>query len=187
MALEGRIIGRIRFDGERKYTSVSMTRAKAEVETWPRLRCRFLEPDGRHRRQRWTATFGAFAESLPSIEFTAKRYARRLRPPLRQVDFTVYSGSRSHGIFILRSARVTADNSTFAVPDPKKAPENVIFRPPPPFRGTARFQRTPESVFSWEGDLSIQFPGIDPLPLTGERFAIDYCAQLGCVNREGDA
>ncbi len=187
LALEGRILGRIRFDGEKKYTSVDVSRAKAEVETWPRLRCRYLEPDGRTRRQQWTATFGAFAETLPSIEFTAKRYSRRLRPASRQVVFNVFTGAREHGIWIFRSARVVADNSTFAVPDPEKSPENVILRPPPPFSGTGIFQRTPESTFAWEGDLTIQFPGLDPLPLTGERFAIDYCAQLGCVQREGDA
>jgi hypothetical protein len=186
-ALQGRILGRIRFDGEEKYTSVSVERAKAEVETWPRLRCRYLEPDVRRQRRRWTATFGAFAETLPSIEFTAKRYPRRLHPASRQVVFNVFTGAREHGIWILRSARVVADNSTFAVPDPKESPENLILRPPPPFSGTGIFQRTPESTFTWEGDLSFQFPGIDPLPLTGERFAIDYCAQLGCVQREGDA
>lgn len=185
-ALEGRILGRIRFDGEEKYTSVSVERAKAEVATWPRMRCHFLEPDGRRRRQ-WTATFSAFAETSPTIEFTAKRYSRRLRPASRQVVFNVFTGAREHGIWIFRSARVVGDNSTFAVPDPKRSPENVILRPPPPFSGTASFQRTPESTFTWEGDLSVQFPGIDPLPLTGERFAIDYCAQLGCVQREGDA
>jgi hypothetical protein len=187
LTLEGRIVGRVRFDGEGKYTSVSVERAKAEVETWPRLRCRYLEPGGRRQRRKWTATFGAFAETLPSIEFTADRYQRRLRPASRQVVFNVFTGARKHGIWIFRSARVVADNSTFAVPDPRRAPENVILRPPPPFSGTGTFQRTPESVFTWEGDLSIQFPGIDPLPLTGERFAIDYCAQLGCVQREGDA
>jgi hypothetical protein len=186
LVLEGRILGRVRFAGEERYTSVDVGRAKAEVETWPRLRCRYLEPDGRRQRRKWTATFGAFAETLPSIEFTADRYARRLRPASKQVAFNVFTGAREHGIWIFRSARVVADNSTFAVPDPKRAPENVILRPPPPFSGTGTFQRTPESVFTWEGDLSIQFPGIDPLPLTGERFAIDYCAQLGCVQREGD-
>lgn len=187
LALEGRILGRIRFDGEEKYTSVDVGRAKAEVETWPRLRCRYLEPDGRRKRQQWTATFGAYAETPPSIEFTAKRYRQQLRPASRQVVFNVFSGAREHGIFVFRSARVVADNSTFAVQDPKQTPENVVLRPPSPFSGTGSFQRTPESTFSWEGDLSIQFPGIDPLPLTGERFAIDYCAQLGCVQREGDA
>jgi hypothetical protein len=187
LAHEGRILGRIRFDGEERYTSVDVSRGKAEVETWPRLRCRYLEPDVRQQRRKWTATFGAFAETLPSIEFTAKRYTRGLRPASKQVVFNASTGARKHGIWIFRSARVIADNSTFSVPDPKKSPENVILRPPPPFSGTGIFQRTPESIFSWEGDLSIQFPGLDPLPLTGERFAIDYCAQLGCVQREGDA
>jgi len=187
LALEGRVLGRIRFDGEEKYTSVSVVRAKAEVETWPRLRCRYLEPDVRRRRRQWTATFGAFAETAPSIEFTAKRYSRRLRPVSRQVIFNVFTGARERGIWIFRSARVVGDNSTFVVPDPERSPENVILRPPPPFSGTGIFQRTPESVFTWDGDLSIQFPGIEPLPLAGQRFAIDYCAQLGCVQREGDA
>jgi hypothetical protein len=187
LALEGRILGRVRFDGEAKYTSVSVERAKAEVETWPRLRCRYLEPDGRRQRRKWTATFGAYGETLPSIEFTARRYSRQLRPASRQVVFNVFTGTRRHGIWIFRSARVVAANSTFAVPDPERSPENVILRPPLPFSGIGTFQRTPESVFTWEGDLSIQFPGINPLSLTGERFAIDYCAQLGCVQREGDA
>jgi hypothetical protein len=187
LALEGRILGRVRFDGEERYTSVSVKRAKAEVETWPRWRCRYLEPNGRRQRRKRTASFGAYGETSPSIEFTADRFSRRFRPASKQVVFNVFTGARKHGIWIFRSARVVADNSTFAVPDPKRAPENVILRPPPPFSGTGTFQRTPESVFTWEGDLSIQFPGIDPLPLTGERFAIDYCAQLGCVQREGDA
>jgi len=187
LALEGRILGRIRFDGEERYTSVSVERAKAEVEIWPRLRCRYLEPDVRRQRRRWTATFGAYGETFPSIEFTAKRYSRRLHPASRQVVFNVFTGRREHGIWIHRSARVVAGNSPFAVPDPRESPENVILRPPPPFSGTGIFQRTPESVFTWEGDLSIQFPGVDPLPLTGLRFAIDYCAQLGCVQRQGDA
>lgn len=186
LALEGRILGRIRFAGEGRYTSVDVSRARAEVETWPRLRCRYLEPDGRRQRRKWTATFGAYGETLPSIEFIAKRYTRRLRPATRQVVFNVFTGAREHGVFVFRSARVVADNSTFAVPDPGQSPENVILRPPPPFSGTGIFQRTPESTFTWEGDLSIQFPGIDPVSLTGERFAIDYCAQLGCVQREGD-
>jgi hypothetical protein len=187
VALEGRVLGRIRFDGEERYTSVDVRRAKAEVEIWPRLLCRYSEPGARRQRRKWTATFGAYGETAPNIEFLARRYTRRLRPASSQVVFNVFSGAREHGVFVFRSARAVADNSTFAVPDPKKSPENVILRPPPPFSGTGIFQRTPESTFTWEGDLTIRFPGLDPLPLTGERFAIDYCAQLGCVQREGDA
>ena len=70
------------------------------------------------------------ARLLPSLEFIAKRYRRRLRPASRQVVFNVFTGARKHGIWIFRSARVVADNSTFAVPDPEKSPENVILRPP---------------------------------------------------------
>ncbi|HET8955721.1 MAG TPA: hypothetical protein VFN18_08700 [Solirubrobacterales bacterium] len=181
--LDGRVVGQIRFVGEEQYTSIAAMRAKAEVETWPRMRCRILEPDRRHRPRKWTANFFAFNEAQPNIIFSVKRYSKRLRPASRQVAFGVYTGSFEDGVVIYRSARVVADNSTFVVPDPKATPENVVFRPPPPFSGTASFQRTPESVFTWEGDLTVQFPGIEPLALTGPRFYVDYCAQRGCAHQ----
>jgi hypothetical protein len=183
MMLDGRVVGQIRFVGEEEYTSIAVTRAKAEVETWPRMRCHYLEPHGRHRTHRWTARFSAFNEAQPNITFSVRRYSKRLRPAARQVSFGVSTGSSAGGVWIYRRARIAADNSTFVVPDPKASPENIIFRPPPPFSGTASFQRTPESLFTWEGDLSVQFPGIEPLPLTGPLFAVDYCAQRGCAHQ----
>jgi hypothetical protein len=182
--LEGRVVGGIRFVGEEKYTSVSVRRAKAEVETWPRMRCRDREPDGRRRARRLTATFYAFNNARPNIIFSVKRYSKRFRPASRQVEFGVYTASIGNGVAIYRSFRVTADRSTVVVPDPKGSPENVLFRPPPPFSGTATFQRDPESVFTWEGDMGVQFPGIEPLLLTGPTFTTEYCAQSGCAHQE---
>ena len=180
--LEGRVEGRIQFVGEQGYTSVSVRRARAEVETWPRMRCR-VESGGQQTRE-WAATFNAFGESAPSVLFSIKRYSEGLRPAARQVVYSVYTGSLEQGVSIYRSARVLADNSTFVVPDAESAPENILFRPPPPFSGSASLQRTSESVFRWEGDLSIQFPGVEPFPLTGPRFETRYCAQRGCVTQE---
>lgn len=181
---DGRVVGQIRFVGEEQYTSIAATRAKAEVETWPRMRCRYLEPDRRHRHRKWAARFFAFNEAQPNVIFSVKRYSKGLRPASRQVAFGVYTGSFSKGVAIYRSIRIAAENSTFVVPDAEASPENVIFRPPPPFSGTASFQRTPESLFTWEGDLSVQFPGVEPLALTGPRFDIDYCAQRGCAHQD---
>lgn len=186
LLLGGHVVGQIRFVGEEQYTSIAAKRAKAEVETWPRMRCHYLEPDRRHRPRKWAARFFAFNEAQPNIIFSVKRYANGLRPASRQVSFGVYTGSFGNGVAIYRSIRIVADNSTFVVPDPEASPENVIVRPPPPFSGTASFQRTPESLFTWEGDLSVQFPGVEPLSLTGPRFAVDYCARRGCAHQYVD-
>ncbi len=184
LVLDGRVVGQMRFVGEEKYTSLTVRRAKASVETWPKMRCRYLEPDGRHQAQKVTASFFAFNEVRPNTLFSVKRYSKRRRQASKQVDFGVYTSSFSKGVAIYRAVRIAADNSTFVVPDAEASPENVIFRPPPPFSGTASFQRTPESLFTWEGDLSVQFPGVEPLPLTGPKFAVDYCAQRGCAHQD---
>lgn len=183
LMLGGRVVGQIRFVGEEEYTSIAARRVKAEVEIWPSMRCHYLEPHGRDQARKWTARFSAFNEARPNIIFSVKRYSKRLRPASRQVSFGVYTGSIANGVAIYRALRIAADNSTFVVPDPEASPENILFRPPPPFSGTASFQRTPESLFTWEGDLSVQFPGVEPLLLTGPRFAVDYCAQRGCAHQ----
>lgn len=182
--LEGRIRGRIRFTGEEGYTRVTAHHAKAEVETWPKLRCRYLEPNGEERSRRWAATFSAFRERSPNVSFSAHRFARHLRPLSKRVMFRASTGSLRGPMQILRSVSVTADNSTFVVPDPEAAPENFTLALPPPFSGTAAFQRTPESVFTWEGDLSVEFPGVEPMSLTGPDFNTRYCALRGCINQE---
>jgi hypothetical protein len=183
-SIEGVVKGRIRFTGEGGYTKVVVKRAKAEVETWPKMRCRFLEgeePDS----GKLTATFLASRdEATPSVLFTMGRYAKRLRPASKQVVFQAHTGLSRNSVRIFHSVSVAADASSFVLLDPKSAPENFTIAPPPPFSGTATFQRTPESVFTWEGDLNIQFPGMAPMALTGPDFYANYCALRGCVTQE---
>jgi|GEM_PF-850092 len=179
--LEGVVRGRIRFTGEDGYTQVAVKRAKAEVETWPRRRCRVLEP-GRGPRK-WTASFEAFREVPPNVLFLVKRYAKRFRPSSRRVVFQMYAGFSRGPVHILRTASAAASVSSLVFLDPKSAPENFTVAPPPPFSGTATFQRTPESVFAWEGDLSVQFPGVAPIALAGPAFHASFCALRGCVSQ----
>jgi hypothetical protein len=79
--------------------------------------------------------------------------------------------------------RLLARASTFRDAHPK----HLTVSPPPPFSGTGTLARTPESVFTWRGDLSVQFPGLDPIPLAGPSFGSDYCLrESGCVRQDVD-
>jgi hypothetical protein len=177
--IEGVVQGRIRFTGEDGYTRVAVKRAKAEVETWPEWRCRAQEP--RKGPRKVIASFESFSGDPPYIRFEAKRFARHVRPRSRRAVFRAEASRTQGPLRIFYSAFAAADASSFVSLDPRSAPENVTFVPPPPFSGTGTFQRTPESVFSWEGDLSVQFPGTAPVALTGPAFHTIYCALRGCA------
>jgi hypothetical protein len=183
---EGVVEGRIRFVGEGGYTRVSVTRARAEVETWPRLRCGYPKPGRGGGTRPWAASFRAASfQAVPDgyLQFSARRIARQGRDP-RGVEFRAIRGSIRGRVIAFHFVTASAGPSSFRVPEPKTAPENVVITPPPPFTGTGSLQRTPESTFVWEGDLSIQFPGMAPLPLTGPRFFTRLCALRGCVSQE---
>lgn len=158
-----------------------MTRARAEVETWPRLRCRVLEAAPEGRSKEWDASFYAFSARPPYVEFFAKRLAKGQRG--RRVLFEAGTADRRGNLSIYRSAVARADLPAFRVPDWTSNPENIVLTPPPPFSGTGTLTRTTESTFAWEGDLSFQTTGIAPTPLTGPNFETRLCALRGCVHQ----
>ncbi|HET7508324.1 MAG TPA: hypothetical protein VFJ53_08205, partial [Solirubrobacterales bacterium] len=87
-------------------------------------------------------------------------------------------------MWISREVKVGATESTFVFPGGPKLPEEVTVEPPKPFAGSAAFTRTPESTFSWSGDLSVEFPGMNPVRLAGPGFGAGVCAVDGCVSQE---
>lgn len=135
----------------------------------------------------WVGRFSAWRFGPgPGASFIATK----LRPGAIEggrVVFSAATGSSTGPIDIFRRARILAPAAAFRVPEPDTYPEHVIFTPPAPFSGTGTFARTPESTFTWEGGLSIQFPGIDPLPLTGPRFETFYCALRGCATQSSES
>lgn len=178
----GVVRGTIRFRGERDYTQAAAHQAPAEIEEWARERCRYGTP-GHHGHRRWTNEFEAFG---PEGYFSATKY----RPGVLnggRVVFSAFTGSVHRSIGISRHATIVAPASTFQIPEPTTYPEHVILTPPAPFTGTGTLSRTLESVFAWEGDLSVQFPGIDPIPLTGSGFETHYCTLRACIEQGGES
>jgi len=182
----GVVRGTIEFAGERKYTQVKVHEAEAAIEEPTNWLCRYgvkFEPDPRERE--WVSKFSANDEG---VYFLARKY----RPGMiegGQILFWAETGvsyetaSGRVPLTIYRHVRASAPVSTFL----DAHPEHLTVSPPPPFSGTAAVARTPESVFTWEGDLSVQFPGLDPIPLAGPGFESDYCLrETGCFRQYVD-
>lgn len=178
----GVVRGTIKFTGEGGYTSVEAHEADAEIEEATSWRCSAAAAQPAPTppsHETWTSKFSAEGEG---VRLLARKY-----PPGAieggEVIYSVGAGeviSAKPKLIIARSAEIIAPAATFQ----DAHPEHTTISPPAPFTGTGRLTRTPESVFTWTGDLAVQFPGIDPVPLAGPHFEIDYCLRHeGCIRQ----
>jgi hypothetical protein len=170
--------GVIKFVGEREYTRAEAQEARAEIEEWKRQRCRLgAGPERLTPGFDWTSKFSA---GTLEASFLVRKYRPGVLEGGGRVHYLAETASGGPSFGVYRRAAVVAPAATF----PDAHPEHMTISPPPPFAGTGTFARTPESVFTWEGDLSIQFPGTDPLPLAGRLFEPDYCRrEVGCIRQ----
>lgn len=182
----GVVRGTIRFAAERGYTRVEVHEAEAAVEEPESWFCRFavkFEPNPRERE--WISKFSAAEDGVYLL-------VRKYRPGMIEGGEVLYlaetgeafeRGSDRPPLTIYRYMRVPARADTFR----DAHPEHLTVSPPPPFSGTATLARTPESVFTWKGDLAVRFPGLDPIPLAGPGFESDYCLrEVGCFRQHID-
>jgi hypothetical protein len=184
----GIVRGKIRFRGERGYTRAAAHRATAELEILPGQRCRYGQPGRSKHPTRYTASLRADDETGGAgIHFEAWRFSPGFRPPARRVFYEAAAYDLRGPIHIVRRIRIGTDTSTFRLPGFATAPETAVIEPPAPFTGSATFARTPESTFSWTGDLAVTLPGTDPVPLAGPAFRLDYCAVRSCIDQESPA
>jgi hypothetical protein len=173
--------GVIEFVGEREYTRAEAHEAPVEIEESKRQRCRLgAGPEPLTPGFDWTSRFSAGG---PEASFLARKYRPGILEGGGRVHYLAETASRGESFDVYRRAAVVAPAATF----PDAHPEHMTISPPPPFVGTGTVARTPESVFTWEGNLSIQFPGTDPLPLTSRFSGSDYCRrEVGCIRQQDD-
>jgi hypothetical protein len=180
----GVVRGTIRFRGERRYTEVDVHEAAAAVERPKHRFCRYGDPSQPYPHDgEWTSNLSAGGDGAYFL-------ARRYKPGLIEGGDVLYwvetgeafeAAGKLPSLVIYRQLRVPADVSTFH----DAHPERLTVSPPPPFSGTGALARTPESVFTWEGDLAVEFPGLDPIPLAGPSFAPDFCIRdTGCIRQQ---
>jgi hypothetical protein len=182
----GVVRGTIQFTGERGYTQVKAGEADAATQESMSRFCHYeagFETPSQERE--WESKFQTESWSEGAL-FLARKY----QPGVIDGGQVLYWAETAEAfetasgripLIVYRSLAVPAPVSTFG----DAHPEHLTVAPPPPFSGTAALVRTPESVFTWEGDLSVQFPGLDPISLTGPSFDALYCIRgSGCLDQQ---
>lgn len=177
---DGYLIGTAGFHGERSYTDALERRTAIVVESWPAFSCHYTEGGGPHGKPRRAQVFA----HRRGLSFGAVLSTRHSTPASRRATFRASMYASAGRMLISREVRVPATESSFAFPGGPKLPEEVTVKPPRPFAGSASFTRSPESTFSWSGDLTVEFPGMDPIRLTGPSFGAGVCALDGCARQE---
>jgi hypothetical protein len=190
----GYLVGRARFRTERGFAQISVHRVPAARESWQRITCEFsgeLPPLGHPKQKRTTfsaiaATLakgaGPFAAPARSLTFGATQFFRHAKPAARRVDYLAELSENAGRVTVHRKVLVAAPERSLLFPGAPHLPEEIAVKPPAPFSGSAELLRTPESTLTWSGDLTVTFPGLDPIRLAGPRFSAKICTHVGCAS-----
>jgi hypothetical protein len=185
----GYLVGGAHFRTERGFAQIRLHRIPAGRESWGHQVCEFNGPlvfgHPKQKRTRFSAIESVvphlFAPPKKVLSFRATQFYRHARPADRRVEFTAELQQSAGRISIHRKVSAVASERSLLFPGAPSAPEEIDVKPPAPFTGSGEFLRTRESTFTWTGDLTVPFPGLDPIRLTGKRFAVTICALKHCL------
>ncbi|MGN6257301.1 MAG: hypothetical protein ACTHN3_06075 [Solirubrobacterales bacterium] len=156
--------GTIRFTGENGYTSLLAHRAQGVLRE--KLTCGEAPLGPRspgHSHYPILATHSQHGPTFIAGHFPLGGL-RTEKLPGGPLEFLAIEIQSRHRMQIFRTAAVGAPLSDFTY---DSALTSATVTPPPPFSGSAQFERLSKGSISWSGTLSVAFPGHDSVPLTG--------------------
>jgi hypothetical protein len=175
----GTYSGHVRFKGEDGYFSVAARRADGRLETEKEDPCFDLDflfrgngasASGHHRSKkkvkRPRLLFANWRQGGDSALFAALTH----RTETHYVALSEQSLGRM-GVF--HFASVTAPPRVFALDD---AITSAKLSGRKPFSGEGTYKAAPDGSTTWEGSLSVDFPGTPDFPLTGSPFEVEVDA-----------
>lgn len=181
--IEGKGIyrGAIQFAQERGVPEISVTRGHAYFERQFRQVCprqsRRYKPDPfpklKRKIEEGQLTVHGTGDGR-TVRLDATIFALRRNPAQSggTVRATVYE--RHEKVRITRSKGALFEDS-IVMSKRGRTPETIEVELPEPFTGRALYSRRPNSPPSWTGDLHINLPGADQIPLTGSHFSTNLC------------
>jgi hypothetical protein len=96
--------------------------------------------------------------------------------PARSAGYLSVVGYERHeGVRIAKTTGTSIDHHSFAMSSLGETPETVAVELPKPFAGDALYSRSSGFPPSWIGDLSVELPGADRVPLAGPGFSAVFC------------
>lgn len=189
IAREGRFTGVIRFRGEEGYTTARAESASGFAVRGFRLVCKRRQPrnGGKQRKEPPAISLNATSRRSPLAPwFTV--YKQEPDSPVRPGDmgfedafYMARTGELRPNMAIVRSASVQAAPETFAVSPLGDVPTTASVAPPPPFSGTASYEKAADGTLTWTGDLAVELPGRGRIPLVGSAFTAKLCRDLSCA------
>ena len=165
----GVFVGSVRFRGEDGYTSAKASRVKGKEITPRLLLCldTFFEQirqesrtRSRETRAKLTRLEAGLRAGLTATDFSATERGGK-------AAFFAESEQSLGALAVFRAVLVHASPATFAF---DSALSSAGVTPPPPFSGSASFQRGSKGAKSWTGSLAASFPGDPDVPLVDPRF-----------------
>jgi len=165
----GVFVGTIRFAGERGYTRLRLDRARGRTHSTPGWKCK--RGSGRGDSDSQPSIPGESSEDALVLEIAnhdtgVEAGAFTFRPSDRKGLTAFLAGleERRGRVQIVRFAFKTAAERTFSF---DQSLSTATIAPPPPFAGTATFQRNADGQPTLTGSLSVGFPGTARVPLLG--------------------
>jgi hypothetical protein len=115
----------------------------------------------------------------PAVTFYTSGYPETEPPTssggIPTVAFSATWSTERRGVQILARTYRTTVSSYFRVPGPVGTLTDATVVPPAPFKGTGVYHAESPTTATWTGDLSVEFPGIGDVPLTGPDFTARLC------------
>lgn len=127
-----------------------------------------------HTVEAGVLTVAGRAESR-TIFLQALNLTSRMNPQHSAGNLEVVAHERLEGVKITQRITVPVDHGSFAMSPPGSALETVELTPPAPFAGQAVYARPPASPPSWTGDLALDLPDGNSIPLTGADLTAAFC------------
>jgi len=177
----GIFVGTINFHGERDYTDVNATRAKGLILSTKPQTCTTEKRGGGGKGfdEMLGATLSATALKQ-GLVFTAGRIDAGEDTI---ASYTAAQVSRHRGMAITRAVSTGDLLGSFDAEHTGRTASAHV-EPGAPFDGTADFGIEADGTVRWTGDLSVVFPGTEPIRLTGKQFLARLCVGRKCA---GDA
>jgi hypothetical protein len=179
----GVFTGTLRFRGELGFTTVRTSSARGHVFHSFKQVCRRPQEKAEGGPVESKAvSLSAYIDGSPEkASFSAYEFGPESMLGPESTSYSASVSERRGQMSITRSTDVFAEPSTFMVGSPTVKPATAAVAPPPPFAGTATFDRGAGKGHNWNGDLSVNLPGRGSVSLAGPPFTARLCQSLACA------
>ena len=193
----GTFHGKIRFSGEGDIPSFSVKRGyigfvrrfKRVCKQRQRAPKRNQKKKQKEEKPKLKLEFGLLDTSGKgdgrSVRFEVFSLAQARNPAKSFGIYEVAASERREGMRILRNSFGFLGPEEFRMSKRGEQPLTLKVKPEEPFAGRALYKRGPGERATWTGNLSVELPGADAIPLTGDRYDAVFCRGLDFDEIEG--